>query len=923
MGGTARMIIEGFEIENWTCINKLTVSGLPPTGVIVLHGPNRTGKSSLVQALRACLMDYSSTSTALKSCYPRGSGEKPTVSVTFTAGGTTCRIKKCFGSNKSELSSRTSTGNWKVETTSAAEAHSRVCDYAGGDDSNKGLRQLLWLTQAEFRLPDPKKFDPDVQAQLRGILGVLQTALDDRFIERVKKRWNTWYSGQRRAGKQHEIKDGCKLAEKLKKLDGAQKELKQSEGKFNEVEGLIRQGGELELLKTNLQQQLADRTTELEKCQEERDRSQKRIAARRLAEERHSNAVKEKEAALEEQRLSQEAAQRLAEDEGAIQPAQTNVDSIGRLVQGATESLDQSRQQLGTHRDERRNLQNRANRIAAKLSALALGEQLELARRDYQRAKTIADEIDEIERYLAEHPAPDEKTLEKLKRNREASAQLRADLKAASINLTPAPKADAAAAQLSVDGGPYLDIAASNAPVTHAVRRKAEIRICDWGRIEVSRDTGSGDLDQIEEDLRKCNEDFAAAVTPLGISAIDPRALDSLLERVSEHRLKKSERDNKMKDLELHGPNGLEALRRKVVELETQTADIPATEPADAESLPADREELEKLAKELKHQLESKDQVIETLMRDEKAAEKKLNEERPKETSAKEELAAVKAKAKSSREQLDRLRSDEQILKRVEDAKRGLEDAQSQLEQTQLTVEESTIDDRLAAADEAVRALKKQIEENTRKYDVLKGRLLESEGLHSRRSSLAARVDELARLTESESLEKDAVDRLYELFQECRQKQLGTLMGPIHDRVLNWMRVLDIGDYKEVRFSDTFLPDRLVRRDGTAEFTIDEESTGAQEQIGMLVRLALGSLLTSTNEPAVAILDDPLTHCDVSHLNKMRVILRRAAEGDPKLTPPAGPLQIIILTCHAEWFRDERATVIDLESPDVMTRFPG
>ena len=29
------MILEGFEIENWACIKKLVVSGLPPTGVIV------------------------------------------------------------------------------------------------------------------------------------------------------------------------------------------------------------------------------------------------------------------------------------------------------------------------------------------------------------------------------------------------------------------------------------------------------------------------------------------------------------------------------------------------------------------------------------------------------------------------------------------------------------------------------------------------------------------------------------------------------------------------------------------------------------------------------------------------------------------------------------------------------------------------
>ncbi len=74
------------------------------------------------------------------------------------------------------------------------------------------------------------------------------------------------------------------------------------------------------------------------------------------------------------------------------------------------------------------------------------------------------------------------------------------------------------------------------------------------------------------------------------------------------------------------------------------------------------------------------------------------------------------------------------------------------------------------------------------------------------------------------------MDRLYELFEECREKQLDTLMGPIQDRVLNWMRVLDIGDYKEVRFSDAFLPDKLVRRDGTGEFAIDEESAARRNR---------------------------------------------------------------------------------------------
>jgi DNA repair exonuclease SbcCD ATPase subunit len=121
------MILQGFEIENWSCIKKVSVTGLPATGVIVLHGPNRTGKSSIVQALRSCLMDYPSTTAALKSYYPRGTGEKPVVTVTFQAGGTSYRITKQFGTNKSKLESKTPEGAWKVETTTSAEGHERTC----------------------------------------------------------------------------------------------------------------------------------------------------------------------------------------------------------------------------------------------------------------------------------------------------------------------------------------------------------------------------------------------------------------------------------------------------------------------------------------------------------------------------------------------------------------------------------------------------------------------------------------------------------------------------------------------------------------------------------------------------------------------------------------------------------------------------
>ncbi|MFL5240496.1 MAG: AAA family ATPase, partial [Gemmataceae bacterium] len=50
------MILRGIQIENWRCIRKLDLHPLSD-GINILFGPNRTGKSSLLQAIRCCLFD--------------------------------------------------------------------------------------------------------------------------------------------------------------------------------------------------------------------------------------------------------------------------------------------------------------------------------------------------------------------------------------------------------------------------------------------------------------------------------------------------------------------------------------------------------------------------------------------------------------------------------------------------------------------------------------------------------------------------------------------------------------------------------------------------------------------------------------------------------------------------------------------------
>jgi hypothetical protein len=52
----------------------------------------------------------------------------------------------------------------------------------------------------------------------------------------------------------------------------------------------------------------------------------------------------------------------------------------------------------------------------------------------------------------------------------------------------------------------------------------------------------------------------------------------------------------------------------------------------------------------------------------------------------------------------------------------------------------------------------------------------------------------------------------------------------------------------------------------------------------------------------------------------MRAVLKNAALGDAAMAPPAGPLQILVFTCHPEWFAVDGARTIDLSNSDVLVR---
>jgi DNA repair exonuclease SbcCD ATPase subunit len=943
------MILEGFEIENWSCIKRLAIDCLPPTGIVVLHGPNGTGKSSIVAALRACLMDYPATSTAkdLKRWFPKNGSDKPRVSVAFRAQGVSWRITKHFGSRESKLESRTAAGSWKSEESTAADAHEHTRLLIGDKRSDAGLQQLLWLTQAEFHLPEPKEFDGDVQSQLRSVLGVLQTPLDDRFLGCVKQEWSRWFGARSKPGEKPRLKKDCALDQALAVLEQHKAELAEIEREYEAFEKMTQNSGNLEVLARDLRRQQEEKTRARDLLQQEYEKSLKRLDAYRVAVDRVTRTEK---ALCEGQALRQrraDALERIDLTEKSAETARRDVEEKARRLEAAESTLRELRREAQVLGHVGREMQARLNAVSEHRQLLTLKEQVKTARENLRRAEQTAGELEDSKKQARERPALDDGLLKELEKNRAKAGKLRADLEAAAIALTICAEPGAPVARLAIDGAAAVEAAPSGdgTPIRYSVRRRADIAIPGWGRAELTRGADARSLDHIENDLSELDREFAEALAPFGISAGDPTALDQLRGSAADKKVRKPEMKRKTEEIDRLAPQGLDHLRQEVARLEkTVSARESVTAPCSAGTDPSTvAADLERLAAQLKEEIDANErntgiveQKVEAVEREidgaadaDSAVGKKINADRSKtavpglrrqEADAKDTRAALTATAEVLRGELDRMLTAEQIDHEIRDAEEALRKAREDLESAKLSESEETIRERLDAATDGLQALQEQLAAADKEFHQIEGALRLTEGLHQKRAAAAARVEELTRQTERELLQSEAYDRLYALFEECREKQLGAVMGPIHDRVLRWMRLLCIGAYQSIRFNDQFLPEKLIAGDGATELTLGEESTGTIEQIALMVRLALGSTLSTPDEPVVALLDDPLTHSDVVRLDRMRAVLKNAATGDNGLRPPAGPLQILVFTCHPEWFSLDGAQIIDLAKPDVLSK---
>ena len=146
-------------------------------------------------------------------------------------------------------------------------------------------------------------------------------------------------------------------------------------------------------------------------------------------------------------------------------------------------------------------------------------------------------------------------------------------------------------------------------------------------------------------------------------------------------------------------------------------------------------------------------------------------------------------------------------------------------------------------------------------------------------------LSELNRHTERASV----LQLLRTVVEQAYDKRREQLNAPLHRHLKPFLQ--DVFPQAEIALGDGFSVEGL-KRTGPASELFGRLSHGTQEQIAVLVRLAMGAMICEKGHDVPIILDDALVYSDDARIERMFDAISRAGRNQ----------QVIVLTCRARSF---------------------
>lgn len=846
-------------------------------GINLFTGPNESGKSTLVSAIRAAFFERHK-SGSLTNLQPWGdSSAAPEVTLEFDWQENRWTLHKRFLQRK-----RCDLHSSGVQY-SGDEADDQLADLLGyefpGRGASKaehwGIPGLLWVEQGagqEIREPvghAGEHLQSALGQSLGDALGEVASSSGDALITQVEsKRGQLLTSTGRHTGDLRDTQQACEaLEDELGGLDTRISEYRDQVDRLGEVK---RQQQEIDATRSWEAQREKARAAEqqleaVEKLQQQQEQELQSLETcqnnQQLYRQRLQDFETQAQQLKKRQRDKEQAQQQLDQHHANSQPTK-------RRLEEAKADYEQSKGTLAAAR-------RHAHRQALQREHDQLAEQVAQLGYTLERARELQGSLHELaERHQVQ--AVDDKALGRLKslyKNLETLAiQQQAVATRLGYSLEDEQQLELGEQVLSGEGEQLL-------------LEQTELRIPGVGRLTI-KPGGTDVADSLRQQQRQ-EADRDTLLLQLGaadLAAVEQRAklADELAQQVKQDRARLEDLAPKGVD-ELAGQHRLAEQRRDQLAAELEqmpevesAAELPSEPQAEAALESADTTLKVVQDAEAKHReaLGLAGQALQTAESEWLKLHDELHshDRQQREQEARDELTNHMAK--------------EEVIKA------SLAQRQRQIDAANPELLAQDVE-RFTRAAEAMQKHAQAREDEVKRLQVTL-ETLGAQGLEEQREEKHQELERLQRRRDELSRRAVALDLLLTLLKEQRQAVTRRLQAPLQKHLNHYLKLLFPG--AELSVDENLKPDTLIRGPSGREERGDLEalSFGAREQMGLISRLAYADLLQDAGRPTLIILDDALVHCDQARREQMKRILYDAAQRH----------QILLFTCHPENWQD-------------------
>ncbi|MEP3156890.1 MAG: hypothetical protein ABJO64_11275 [Nitratireductor sp.] len=844
------------------------ITGLS-SGLNVIIEPNETGKSTLLEALRAGLFVRHGTKNQLaQSFIPFGENVAPEIEIDFQIDGERWHVSKKFLKSPAlEVRGprgRTS-GDAAEEQLQALLGFERSTSRDADLDSY-GALGLLWVGQGDaLSVSAPGEIVRNsvrstLEAEVGSIMGgptydAVRASVDKQFAD-------YWTPSGVIGSRQKAARDAAQEARDAS--DQAASDLAALERSFAE---LADKQARMKVLKRELAderevQARADLVKSLETAraatlmlgQRKAERSAAQSDADALGEfaDRHKNAVKAK-----------------AEASDALVEANAKRAKVEAEVTDAKKKEERARQALSSARDVRKAAKSALG--DARLVAVAASRQSAIAdaKRRHQKLVELEAQLADTKRIAESGIDPETmKALESLERNVATAA---AELSAGSTIIELVGKAP----HITVDGNEFGD-----GPRT--IVEESRIGLGGGAELVIKPPRGTASAQASVDDL---NARLESELSHLGVANISEAR--AYVDAARDAKGSMAALDARIEAITPAAPTidldaGADALRQFVGSIADSDTAASATIP--------DMTKLEKHLEDAEESLAIADGTHQAALEALRKAEEKDHPLAAAETSAKsilnsakQQIATIEADPRFASLEADLLDAREKAVSADVAWQKARDNARS--------LDPDAIERQIERVDKRAETARTQASELQLEIARLEA-TIETEGGKGL-AEVAAIADEEAEVAQKAfdrvSEEASTIRLLRDTLEDARLESSQTYVGPIARRAKRHIEKLLPGC--DLSFTED-LQLHSITRAGTAE-GCSNLSRGTQEQLAVLTRLAFADMLLEKGRPVSLILDDPLVYSDDARLDLMSDILTEAAER----------MQVILLTCRERAFR--------------------